>query len=342
MKYERLSEEEKSSIIEEVGRSRLSISESLRCLGIPRSTYYSWLKRRDGEPKPRTPVNRLTGPEVERVVEYANELPDLPARELAWHITDRAGFISESSVYRILKSRGLLPDAPELPMPAADEFHTKTGRPNEMWATDFTYVKVIGWGWYYIGGILDDFSRYLICYEVKRDMTGNTASDLVMRAIEITGLAGVPVEYRSTKLLSDNGSGYISETFNRFLVSQGIGHIYARRNHPQTNGKFERMNKTAKERICLVQFYSPGELEAAVEEFVHWYNHVHYHERIGTMHPVDVYMGLGDEIRARRAAVKAETLAERRLANRMQAARVHPDTLPQTGITPHILTDMKD
>ncbi len=87
-----------------------------------------------------------------------------------------------------------------------------------MWATDFTYIKVIGWGWYYMGGILDDFSRYLICYEVKRDMTGPTASDLVTRAMEITGLVDVPIEDRFTKLLSDNGSGYISETFNTFLT----------------------------------------------------------------------------------------------------------------------------
>ena len=207
-----------------------------------------------------------------------------------------------------------------MPLPASKEFHTKTTGPNEMWATDFTYVKVIDWGWYYIGGILDDFSRYLICYEVKRDMTGPTASDLVTRAMEITGLVDVPIEDRFTKLLSDNGSGYISETFNRFLIDQGIGHIYARRNHPQTNGKFERMNRTAKERICLVQFRSPAELEEAVVEFVEWYNHVHYHERIGNLHPVDAYLGRGEEIQARRKRVKAETLAMRRLANRIQPA----------------------
>jgi len=209
MKYERLSEEEKSAIIDEVGKSCLSIRESLMHLGIPRSTYYDWLKRRGGERRPRTPVNRLTEPEVERVVEQAHKMPDLPPRELAWHITDRYEYISESSVYRILKSSGLIPDAPEIPWPASKEFHTKTTRPNEMWATDFTYVKVIDWGWYYVGGILDDFSRYLICYQVKRDMTGPTASDLVTRAMEITGLVDVQVEDRCTKLLSDNGSGYI-------------------------------------------------------------------------------------------------------------------------------------
>jgi putative transposase len=320
MKYERLSEEERSAIIDEVDRSYLSISESLLLLGIPRSTYYNWLKRRDAKLKPRTPVNRLTKAEIERVIENAHKMPDLPARELAWYITDHFEFISESSVYRILKSGGYILDAPESPLPAAKEFHTKTFRPNEMWSTDFTYVKVIDWGWYYIGGILDDFSRYLICYEVKPNMTGPTASDLVAQAMEITKLVDVPVEDRFTKLLSDNGSGYISDTFNKFLTDQGISHIYARRNHPQTNGKFERLNRTAKERVCLVQFRSPTELENAVAEFVHWYNNIHYHERIGNLHPVDVYMGRREEIVSRRENVKAQTLARRRFANQGQLA----------------------
>ncbi len=74
--------------------------------------------------------------------------------------------------------------------------------------------------------------------------------------------------------------------------------------------------------MCADSHRSPGELEGAVEEFVDWYNHVHYHERIGNMHPADVYMGRGDAIRARREVVKASTLAERRQANRRQASGI--------------------
>jgi len=318
MKYERLSREDKSKVIEEVEKSHLSIVETLGVLGIARSTYYIWLRKDITGASLRVALNRLTEPEVDRVLKYAHDLPDLPSRELAWHITDRDGFISESSVYRILKAHGLVKDAPEPPERAGKEFTKKTIRPNEMWATDFTYVFVSGWGWYYVGGILDDFSRYLICYEVKRDMKGATASDLVARAMEVTGLSGVPVAEREIKLLSDNGSGYISEPFNTFLKGQGIGHIYARRNHPQTNGKFERLNRTAKDRICTVVFRSPQELEAAVAEFVAWYNEVHYHERIGNLHPVDVYLGRREEIHARRVEVKARSLAARRESNLRQ------------------------
>jgi putative transposase len=315
MKYERLSEEDRARVIVDVETSHLSIAQTLEILGVARSTYYSWLRKDISKAGGRVALNRLTEPEVDRVLEYAHKLPDLPSRELAWHITDRDGFISESSVYRILKAHGLVKDAPEPLTPAGKEFTKKTTRPNEMWATDFTYVFVSGWGWYYVGGVLDDFSRYLICYEVKRDMKGATASDLVARAMEVTGLACVPVAEREIKLLSDNGSGYISETFNTFLRDQGIGHIYARRNHPQTNGKFERLNRTSKDRICAVVFKSPSELEAAVAEFVEWYNEVHYHERIGNLHPVDVYLGRSEEIKARRLEAKARSLAARRKTN---------------------------
>lgn len=318
MKYERLSCEDKARVIEEVEKSHLSIVQTLGVLGIARSTYYSWLRKNTDKATARMAVNRLTESEVERVLERAHELPDLPPRELAWHITDHDGFISESSVYRILKARGFVKDAPEPPAAAGKEFTKKTSRPNEMWATDFTYVFVSGWGWYYIGGVLDDYSRYLICYEVKPDMKGETASDLVARAMEITGLSGVPVAEREVKLLSDNGSGYISGVFNTFLREQGIGHIYARRNHPQTNGKFERLNRTAKDRICSVVFRSPEELREAVAEFVRWYNEVHYHERIGNLHPVDVYLGRREEIHARRVEVKARSLEARRESNLRQ------------------------
>ena len=53
---------------------------------------------------------------------------------------------------------------------AADEFHHKTKFPNEMWQTDFTYFKVKGWGWYYLSTVIDDYSRYIIHWELCSSM----------------------------------------------------------------------------------------------------------------------------------------------------------------------------
>jgi len=77
-------------------------------------------------------------------------------------ITDEKGwFISESSVYRILKERGLITSPAWIVMSAANEFKNKTSRPNQMWQNDFTYFKILGWGWFYLSTILDDYSRYI-------------------------------------------------------------------------------------------------------------------------------------------------------------------------------------
>jgi len=222
--------------------------------------------------------------------------------------------VSESTVYRILKRHNLVQSAPILLAAAANEYHRKTTRVHELWQTDLTYFHIVGWGWYFVGGVLDDFSRYLICHRVVRDMTGETLTDLVQEAVEVTNLEHVPVEHKPA-LLSDNGSGYLSKLFNDYLQEQQIRHIFAARFHPQTVGKFERLNRTCKSKVGQVVYRSPEELARAIAAFQHWYNHEHYHEALGNLRPVDVYCGRGEEILSRRREVKWRTLELRRKHN---------------------------
>jgi transposase InsO family protein len=145
-------------------------------------------------------------------------------------------------------------------------------------------------------------------------MTGETLSDIVQKAVEVTGMHNVPVEHKTT-LLSDNGSGYVSKAFNEYLEEVKIKHIHAARMHPQTVGKYERLNRTAKEKIGLVVYNSPEELRAAVDDFVHWYNNEHYHKALGNLRPVDVYTGRAEQILEKRRKIKVKTLRERRRYN---------------------------
>ena len=73
--------------------------------------------------------------------------------------------MSEATVYRLLKAHDLITRPAYVVIKAADRFHTQTTRVNETWQTDFTYFKIIGWGWMYLSTVLDDYSRYIIAWE---------------------------------------------------------------------------------------------------------------------------------------------------------------------------------
>jgi len=119
-------------------------------------------------------------------------------------------------VYRILRREGLIRPAEILGFKAGKEYNRKTGKPNELWATDCAHLKVVDWGWYYLVTVMDDFSRFILAWELKPDITAASLVDVVQEAVDLTSMADVPVEDR-TVLLSDNGPGYLSRQFNDYL-----------------------------------------------------------------------------------------------------------------------------
>jgi transposase len=170
----RYSPAEKMEVIRLVEGSALSVRKTLSELEVPRSSFYRWYEAytREGYEglSPRSTQkrrfwNRIPEGERERVAKLAIEKPELSPRELAWHITDTQGwFVSESSVYRILKSYDLVASPNYIVISAADEFRHKTRRVHELWQTDFTWMKVIGWGW----TIYPRFSMILVGISSRR------------------------------------------------------------------------------------------------------------------------------------------------------------------------------
>ena len=183
----RLTAAEKHEIIRLVEGSDLPVRRTLRELQVNRSTFYAWYRRytaygRAGlHPKPsaaRRYWNRIPPRVSERVVEAALADPERSPRELAWQLTDREGhFLSESSVYRILKAYDLIPSPAFIVLSAAKTFQHPTHRPNELWQTDFTYLQVVGWGWYYLSTVLDDDSRYIIAWTLRTSMQASDVTE---------------------------------------------------------------------------------------------------------------------------------------------------------------------
>jgi putative transposase len=282
----RYSASEKFEIIELVEQSSLSIRRTLAPIGIPRSTFYDWYNRYqeggiealvDGKPRPRRIWNKIPDKIETAIINLALEEPDLSPRELAVNFTDTKGsFVSEASVYRLLKDHGLITSPAFILMKAADRFANPTTAPNQLWQTDFTYLKVIGWGWFYLSTVLDDFSRYILAWKLCTTMSATDVSDTLQVALRGSGLNQVKVLHRP-RLLSDNGPSYVSSELGEWLEDNGIRHIRGRPYHPMTQGKIERYHRSMKNRILLENYYLPGQLEQRIEEFVEYYNRASEH-----------------------------------------------------------------
>lgn len=319
-KYMRYTASEKQEIIELVVRSEIGVNRTLKEIGLNKSTFYNWYKAYaehgiDGlAPSGRVSRrqwNSIPQEQKNLVVELALECPELSSRELAHKLTDEQRiFISESSVYRILKMRGLISPPAHMFMMAADEFTSKTGFVHQMWQTDFTYFKILGWGWYYLSTVLDDYSRYIVHWELCSGMKVQDVKRTVDRAIE---KARIRTKTRP-RLLSDNGSCYIASELKEYLKKHhDMEQVHGRPMHPQTQGKIERYHRTMKNVVKLDNYYRPEELEAALNEFVENYNNCRYHESLNNLTPADVYFGRGELIMLERERIKIETIKQRKI-----------------------------
>lgn len=322
----RLTADEKAEVIRLVINSPESINKSLRSLGIHKRTFYNWYHAysKDGidglRPKNRSSRQWNWIPDEQRqlIVDLALDHTELSPRELAVKITDEQQlFVSESSVYRILKARGLIPPAAHRFISAADEFHTKTKFPNEMWQTDFTYLHIKGWGWYFLSTILDDYSRYIIHWELCSSMKADDVKRCVSRALKKAKIK----KKEPPKLLSDNGSCYIAKDLKIFLAEEHeIDHIRGRPLHPQTQGKIERYHRSIKSLVLLDHYYCPEQLTDAIDQYVIYYNTERYHESLDNLTPEDVYLGRGERILKERQKIKERTIRQRR--NRYQRQKL--------------------
>lgn len=309
--------EQRAEVLALVAQSPHTVAATLAEVGVPKSTFYRWRAQESRRNQPtRLPWNRLRPQEREAIVEEALRQPHLGCRELACWLTDQGAFsVSEATVYRVLKAQGLIPDRAPERAPAAKEFRHKTTRINELWQSDATGLFVPGWGRYWLVSVLDDYSRRILAWDLVTDLKGATLADVIQLAVEATGVREVPVEIRP-RLLTDNGSGYISGVMAEYLRAHAIRHIRTAPHHPQTTGKTERYHRTLKEEVTLVVHLSSDELRAAITQFVDYYNRLRLHEALNNVTPDDVWYGRREEILARRKALQVKTLLARRYYNR--------------------------
>ena len=283
----RYSASEKYEIIQLVERSDLSVRKTLAHLDIHRSTFYNWLQRYRDEG-----------------VDGLNDMK--PGTDSAWN---KIPAVHRTAIVDL--ALDLITSPAYILMQASDKFQQPTLRVNEMWQTDFRYFKIIGWGWYYLSTILDDYSRFIVAWRLCTSMSASDVADTLDDALCFTGLDQVKVRHKP-RLLSDNGPCYISGELSDYLQENGMTHTRGRPYHPQTQGKIERWHRSMKNQILLNNYYLPGELQEHLQRFITYYNHERYHESLDNLTPADVYYGRGQEILEQRHTIKLDTLAMRR------------------------------
>ena len=264
----------------------------MEIIGLPRATYFRWLKTEGkGErKKSNTPKGHwLLQWETEKIIEYKRENPEIGYRRMAWMMVDQdIVAVSPTSVYRTLQRAGLSNRWTTAPGNGARrKGFVQPEQPHEQWHSDISYLNILGTHYFFIS-ILDGYSRAIIHHEVRTDMTTVDVEIVTERALEKLpdGLEQMP------RLITDNGSQYVSAEFKNYLRERDISHSKARVNHPQSNGKIERFHKSLKEEcVRVTPMANLEEARKLINDYVIDYNENRLHSALKYLTPADYLKG---------------------------------------------------
>lgn len=300
-------------------RTGFALSWFLNHYGVSKSAYYHWLNPFSGHKSRSKSVQRIdsiTPEEEANVIAFRKTHGKCGYRKLCWMMVDQnEAYISESSVYKILSKHGMLYGWNRAENDdTAKEYKNKPKRVHHHWHTDIAYIKIKN-VFYFLIMLLDGYSRYLLDWELMTDMTGKSVENFIQQAKE-------KYPHAKPMLINDNGSQFISHDFKKLVTKLEIQQVFTRRNHPQTNGKIERMNGTVKNEA--IRPNSPDSYQEAcriLHEYSYEYNHQRLHAGIKYLRPSDMFFGRDKKILKERK-VKMVKGREMRIKSNLQRSNV--------------------
>lgn len=271
----------------------------LQTLKLSAPKFSAWRKVY-GQPRQRrtTPCRHWILPEEKAaVVEFKRAHMTVGYRALTWMMIDAdIVFLSPSTVLRILAENSLNSRWTSPPGEPRRAGFTQPQAAHEQWHTDIAYVNMRG-TFVFLISVIDGYSRAVLAWDIRERMETFDVSMVVTAAHE-RWIAGTDLRPR---LISDNGSQFLSGEFKDFLREQGIRHSRTAVGHPQSNGKIERFHKTAKqEHLRQAPAVSLEEMRSQFGEWIEQFNNVRLHSAIGYVAPYDALFGRRDAIIADR------------------------------------------
>jgi len=288
-----MSLEERTTAEREITRYRSMTGISLKTLlghaGISPRTWREWARRRGVETKHNNniPKNRhLTPEETRAIIEYCMENPLKGYRVLCYEMLDKnVASVSCGSVYNVIKRHNPRKKWAETREEAGKRGFDQPAAVHEQWHIDFSYVRIAG-AFYYFLGILDGYSRRMLGWRLCQNMEGINAE------IPVAEMMEVYPEAKGARIISDNGSRFTSRDFNELLELLEFGHTFTSANHPQSNGKLERFNRTFKtEHVRRSAYLDYRDACVRMADWIAYYNSERLHGAIRHLTPNDVFYG---------------------------------------------------
>lgn len=257
-------------------------------LGISSSKYYTWVRRYGQENRHNGHIPRdfwILEHEKQAIVDYCKDHIEEGYRRLTYKMIDEdIAAVSPSTVYRILNKHGLLMRWRPLKKSLKKKGFKQPRKPHEHWHIDIAYINVKGTFMYLIC-VLDGYSRMILHHELRTEMKEWDVQITLQRTIE-------KYPHAKPRLITDNGSQFISKDFKEYLRVCGLKHARTSVNYPQSNGKIERFHKTLKsEEIRRTSYLDMNDARRQIEKYIHYYNHERLHSALYYLTPKEVFDG---------------------------------------------------
>jgi len=291
MKGEWVPQEIRDEVVEFVQywqqRAELKVSQLLSWLAVSSSTYYSWQKRQGQANQHNGQIPKhhwLLAVEKSAIEAYARQHSTEGYRRLSYMMLDEdVVAVSPSSVYRVLIEADLIKRWDKTLSRKGQGFE-QPGQAHQHWHIDISYLNLSG-TFYYLCSILDGYSRYLVHWEIREQMTETEVEIILQRAREKFPAA-------RPRIISDNGPQFVARDFKHFIRECGMTHVRTSPYYPQSNGKIERWHKTLKgDCIRPKTPLSLADARRVVDRFVRYYNDTRLHSAIGYVTPKDRLSG---------------------------------------------------